>query len=176
MMWGLVATWVFCPIEASRGMIRLASPVFFPALLPSDSRVGWGGPPPSSRRGVISGISPNPGTGSWMGSGLGLQQLVQGILSPQWLVQWVHSAWYSGLLFTGEEVTSPPFMKGLFLATACNYAGSLRTKPVQSWENSKTLFKPRGDWSPTYHLDFSITHANQCPFYLNQLELDVLMF
>lgn len=39
MMWRLVAIWVFCPTEASRGMNRLASSAFVPALLPTDSRV-----------------------------------------------------------------------------------------------------------------------------------------
>lgn len=89
----------------------------------------------------MSVISPIPVTGSGMGSNLGLEYKAFPDHSGC-------SSWFNlRLLFTGGKATPQPFIKRmlwLFLATMYNYAGSLKTEPIQNREKSKILIKPRG--------------------------------
>lgn len=136
----------------------------FQPSLHQTAESGWDWPPPSSRCGPIT---PTPVTALGMGRNLGLQQLVQGILWPQWLFQWVQPAWHLGLVFPGGKVTPQPFSKGLFLATV-----KVNTK-LREWQNESNWSMTEAQptiWTSLLHM---LMH---CLYGLIQFEPDLLMF
>lgn len=147
------------PLPASR--VRATS-------VHSELQVGTGQSPPSQA-----------GAGSRMSGHLSLKQSVQGAPWPQWLLRLVQSSRRVGLLSTGGKADPSALRErgrpACFLATVCEHAGSLRTKPTESWENANILSRPRGDRSPAYLRDFSVTHATFPPYRSNQFESDLLV-